>query len=55
MPPDLIRGRAPVRVKETLQNKNRELGSDSIGTEKALGQPRGGFDQVIIALYLCLN
>jgi len=29
----------PVRVKEMRQNKNLELGSDSIRTEKALAQP----------------
>src|SRR6266446_5520339 len=36
MPPDLIRGWLPVRVKKTRQIKNLEPRSDSIGTEKAL-------------------
>jgi hypothetical protein len=31
--------RIPVRVKKTRQNKNLELRSDSIGTEKALAAP----------------
>src|SRR5260221_13428090 len=38
MPPDLIRGWTPVRVKKTRQNKRVEPGSDSIRTDKALAQ-----------------
>jgi hypothetical protein len=32
LPPDLIRGWTPVRVKKTHQNKKLESGSDSIRT-----------------------
>jgi len=32
MPPDLIRGWTPVRIKKTRQNKNLEPGSDTIRT-----------------------
>jgi hypothetical protein len=35
LPPDLIRGLIPVRVKKTHQNKRERLGSDPIRTEKA--------------------
>jgi hypothetical protein len=35
MPPELIRGWMPVRVKKTRQNENLELiGSDQISTDK---------------------
>jgi hypothetical protein len=37
MPPDLIRGWTPVRVKKTRQNKKLEPGSDLIRTEEAPG------------------
>src|SRR5260370_1156376 len=38
MPPDLIRGWIPVRVKKTRQNKNLERNRDSIRWDCALGK-----------------
>src|SRR6185312_10387759 len=50
-PSDLIRGWASVRVKKTRQNKNLELGSDAIRTEKALqyrSHPFSAFEALVM-------